>query len=102
MSTERQVSEAGATRATTLVSQLRSSIMRGDYEPGARLHLDSMRKAFDVSFSPLREALCRLESEGLVRIEDQRGYRVAPVSAATWPRSCAYGSRWRGWRCVKR
>ena len=48
--------------------------------PGVKLHLDNMREAFGVSLSPLREALCRLESEGLVKIEDQRGYRVTAVS----------------------
>ena len=69
-----------ATLSSTLVTRLRASIMRGDLEPGAKLNLDRMRATFGVSLSPLREALCRLESEGLVTIRDQRGYRVAPVS----------------------
>jgi len=69
-----------ATLSSTLVARLRASIMRGDLEPGAKLNLDRMRATFGVSLSPLREALCRLESEGLVTIRDQRGYRVAPVS----------------------
>jgi GntR family carbon starvation induced transcriptional regulator len=71
----------GPTLASTLTAKVRQSIMRGDFTPGTKLHLDSMRSTFGVSLSPLREALCRLESEGLVRIEDQRGYRVAAVSA---------------------
>jgi len=56
--------------------------MSGDLTPGSKLNLDRMRETFGVSLSPLREALCRLESEGLVTILDQRGYRVAPVSPA--------------------
>jgi GntR family carbon starvation induced transcriptional regulator len=52
------------------------------YAPGARLRLDELRQEYDVSLSPLREALTRLTAEGLVQITDQRGYRVAPVSAA--------------------
>ena len=33
-----------------------------------------------MSLSPLREALARLVSDGLAEFEDNRGYRVAPVS----------------------
>jgi len=73
--------ETGATTlSSSLVARLRAAIMRGDLMPGTKLVLDRMRAAYGVSLSPLREALCRLESEGLVAIEDQRGYRVAPVS----------------------
>lgn len=71
---------AGPTLSSTLTEQVREAIMRGDFMPGVKLHLNNMRSAFGVSLSPLREALCRLESEGLIEIEDQRGYRVAAVS----------------------
>ncbi len=47
--------------------------MRGDLMPGTRLNLDRMRASLGVSLSPLREALCRLENDGLVTIVDQRG-----------------------------
>jgi DNA-binding GntR family transcriptional regulator len=70
-----------ATLTTTLAGRLRGAILRGDLEPGSKLVLDRIRAGFGVSLSPLREALCRLESEGLVEAEDQRGYRVSPVSA---------------------
>src|SRR6185437_17138450 len=58
----------------------RAAIMRGDLMPGTKLNLDRMRESFGVSLSPLREALCRLESDGLVTVVDQRGYRVTSVS----------------------
>lgn len=73
---------AAATLSSTLVTRLRAAIMRGELVPGAKLNLDRIREFYGVSLSPLREALCRLESEGLVTILDQRGYRVAPVSIA--------------------
>jgi DNA-binding GntR family transcriptional regulator len=73
-------SSGAATLSSTLVARLRAAIMRGDLMPGTKLVLDRIRASFGVSLSPLREALCRLESEGLVEIHDQRGYRVAPVS----------------------
>lgn len=68
------------TLSTTLVARLRASILRGDLLPGSKLNLDRLRTAFGVSLSPLREALCRLENDGLVALVDQRGYRVTPVS----------------------
>lgn len=55
--------------------------MGGDLSPGSKLNLGRLRTAFGVSLSPLREALCRLENDGLVALIDQRGYRVTPVSA---------------------
>ncbi|MEW6256227.1 MAG: GntR family transcriptional regulator [Pseudomonadota bacterium] len=71
---------SNATLSSTLVARVREAIMRGELMPGAKLVLDRMRAVYGVSLSPLREALCRLESEGLVQIVDQRGYRVTPVS----------------------
>jgi DNA-binding GntR family transcriptional regulator len=72
---------ASATLSTALVARLRDAIMRGELLPGSKLNLDRLRTAFGVSLSPLREALCRLENDGLVALIDQRGYRVTPVSA---------------------
>src|SRR3954471_19751633 len=72
---------ASATLSTALVARLRDAILRGELLPGSKLNLDRLRAAFGVSLSPLREALCRLENDGLVALIDQRGYRVTPVSA---------------------
>jgi DNA-binding GntR family transcriptional regulator len=63
------------TRAEVGAQTLATSIA-----PGDKLHLDDLRASFGVSLSPLREALSRLSAEGFVVMEDQRGYRVAPVS----------------------
>lgn len=79
-STDTAETPSTATLSSTLVSRLRTSIMRGDLMPGSKLNLDRMRASLGVSLSPLREALCRLENDGLVSIVDQRGYRVTPVS----------------------
>jgi DNA-binding GntR family transcriptional regulator len=50
--------------------------------PGAPLRSDELRAAYDVGVSPLREALSRLAVERLVTSIGQRGFRVAPISAA--------------------
>jgi GntR family carbon starvation induced transcriptional regulator len=72
------------TYSTELVAQLRRAIINGELQPGAKLKLEPLRKelALTQSRSPLREALSRLSAEGWILIEDQRGYRVAPISAA--------------------
>ena len=61
---------------------LRQAIVRGDFEPGARLRVEELSRLFSVSSSPLREALNRLSEQGLVRALENRGFRVAPLTAA--------------------
>jgi len=70
------------TISSRISARLRSAILRGDLAPGAKINLDRLREDYDVSISPLREAVSRLMSDGLVEFEDQRGYSVAPISAA--------------------
>lgn len=70
------------TIATRLVSRLREAILRGEIPPGSKINLEKARRIFDVSLSPMREALARLTSVGLVELHDNRGYSVAPVSLA--------------------
>ena len=65
-----------------LFLQLRKDIINGRYNPGAKLGLDVLRATYGVGSSPLREALSRLAAIGLVRQEVQRGFNVAPASAA--------------------
>ncbi|HEY9280741.1 MAG TPA: GntR family transcriptional regulator [Eoetvoesiella sp.] len=69
------------TLASVVMGKVRQDILQGRLLPGTKLKLDSMRDEYEVSLSPLREALSRLGAEGLVVMEDQKGYRVAPVSA---------------------
>lgn len=60
---------------------LRQAIVRGEFEPGSRLRVEALSQRFSVSSSPLREALNRLSEQGLVRALDNRGFRVAPLTA---------------------
>ena len=59
---------------------LRAEIGRLELAPGLRLPLEELAARFDVSPTPIRHALRRLESEGLVVIARRRGARVAPLS----------------------
>src|SRR5262245_22865662 len=59
---------------------LRQEIGRLDLVPGQRLPLEEIAGRFQVSLTPVRHALRRLESEGLVVSLPRRGSRVAPLS----------------------
>ena len=62
--------------------RLRADLLACRLRPGARLKIAELCTALSVSLSAVREALARLTSEGLVVAEPQRGFRVAPISAA--------------------
>lgn len=73
--------EFGRTVAADVTHRLRQELVRGELQPGEPLRFDALRSSFGVSFTTLREALTALVAEGLVLVEEQRGFRVAPVSA---------------------
>jgi DNA-binding GntR family transcriptional regulator len=60
-----------------IYTQIQAMIMAIELEPGQRLTVDTLARDLDVSPTPVREALARLESEGLVTKAHLRGYRVA-------------------------
>ncbi len=68
------------TQATQLLARLRNDIVHGHMPPGERLVISTLAEAIGAGQTPIREALMRLVSEGLVTLEDQRGFSVAPVS----------------------
>lgn len=53
-------------------------LMSLDVPPGARIPIDVIARELSVSQTPVREALTRLEREGLVRKEHLIGYSAAP------------------------
>lgn len=65
--------------ADGVYEQIRALIMNHGIEPGARANIDELARELDVSGTPVREALARLESEGLVSRLPLRGYRVTEL-----------------------
>lgn len=55
------------------------SLMDGRLEAGASVNIEGLARALDVSPTPVREALARLEATGMVQREARRGYRVSPL-----------------------
>jgi len=60
--------------------RLRHAIVSGELAPGERVLIEPLAQAWDLSATPLREALRTLAGEGLVVLDAQRGARIAPVS----------------------
>ncbi len=60
--------------------RLREDLLAGRFKPDQKLRLEELRRIYNVGFTPLREALMRLASDGLAVIEHQRGFRAAPIS----------------------
>ena len=58
--------------------RLRAWIIDSVREPGRRLNVDAVARSLDVSPTPVREALVRLEAEGLVVKEPLRGWSITP------------------------
>lgn len=59
---------------------LRADILSCRLAPGAELREAELAERFEVSKSPVRDALSRLVHEGLVVVMPRQGYRVAAVS----------------------
>src|SRR3954453_12881911 len=54
-------------------------IMNHTFDPGERLNIDALARTLGVSPPPIREAMARLETEGLIAKEPRRSYTVAPL-----------------------
>lgn len=65
---------------TSIYERLKSRIVLLDYEPGQVLREKELIEEFGVSRTPVREALIRLEMDGLVRILPNLGTIVSEVS----------------------
>jgi DNA-binding GntR family transcriptional regulator len=79
-----QPAEDGIARATGhggAYEQIREAIVEGRYAPGQRLVEQRLAGDLVLSRTPVREALLRLEAEGLVVSEKHRGAIVRPVTA---------------------
>lgn len=66
---------------TQLRDLLLERILDGDLEPGAQIDLGKLTDEWDVSRTPLREALLTLEEEGLVTSQRGKGFYVWELSA---------------------
>lgn len=59
---------------------IRQDILSCDIRPGEELREAELARRYGVSKTPVRDAMQRLEFEGLIEIEPRRGHRVRPIS----------------------
>jgi GntR family transcriptional regulator, carbon starvation induced regulator len=69
-----------ATRASHVYALLRRDIVHNQLKAGEKLRVENLAERYRVGATPVREALNRLSAEGLVSQQDQRGFRVSPIS----------------------
>lgn len=66
--------------ADDVYDQLLSAIVHGHISPGERLIQEHIATAIDVSRTPVREALLRLEQEGILEQIGRKGFAIREIS----------------------
>src|SRR5690242_4576391 len=64
----------------TVYRGVKSKILDNTFPPGFHILEQELASMFGVSRTPVREALVRLESDGLVDVVPRHGMRVLPLS----------------------
>jgi DNA-binding GntR family transcriptional regulator len=80
-SAAREAADASLGSSQRAYVEIRRAIVEGGFRPGQRLIEQRISDEFDLSRTPVREAIRRLEAEGLVRTERNRGAVVREVTA---------------------
>ena len=70
------------TKAEAVYDEIRRRILRGVLPPNSTLNQDALAPELGVSVTPVREAVRRLEAEGLVQFHAHRSVVVSPLSLA--------------------
>lgn len=68
------------TLSEEVYDRLRTELLRGDFDPGAKLFIGEIAGRYGVSAAVLREALARLAQQGLVQASPQRGFSVPQLT----------------------
>lgn len=78
---ERQTASARArlSRKQTAYEYIKEKILSCEYEPGAMMNEQVLCDELELSRTPVRDALSRLEQEGLVNILPKKGLMVSPL-----------------------
>ncbi|HEY8766509.1 MAG TPA: GntR family transcriptional regulator [Dehalococcoidia bacterium] len=69
----------GRSRRAVIADALRQEILTGVLKPGQAITLNDLSERFDVSVTPVREAVLALSDEGLVAMQTRKGIRIAEL-----------------------
>lgn len=67
-------------KANQCYDEIQEHIINGTFEPGKKLKVEELKQQLDSGASPIREALSRLVTSGLVTAHDNKGFYVAEMS----------------------
>lgn len=70
----------GTTLEATVREKIRSDLLAGVLGPNEKLRIRALAERYGVGATPVREALSKLVAEGLVSIENNRGFKAAALS----------------------
>lgn len=70
------------TKKDQIADLLRNIILSGEFQPGDRLLQSQLTERFDVSATPIREAIQQLVAEGVLSYSPYKGVQVAEVAIA--------------------
>ena len=68
------------TVADSVYTWMKEAIIRGEFQPGERLAQDRITERLGVSRTPVRDAMKRLEAEGLIVVKPRCGAVVFDIS----------------------
>ena len=77
-----QLGPAPSTQASHVYDRLREDLLSGRLAPSRKLQMRFLIEMYQTGQTPLREALNRLTSDGLVEVREQRGFYVRDISRA--------------------
>lgn len=71
---------ARKTASALIVDSLRERLMNHEFSESEMIRQERLAKEYNVSLSPVREALIQLEAEGLLKLVRHRGYAINTLS----------------------
>jgi DNA-binding GntR family transcriptional regulator len=74
------IGRAGTPLADEAYRRISEAMLSGDLPPGSRLVMDAIAERLEISRTPVRDALRRLEREGLVEPTGRKGYTVRAIA----------------------
>ena len=78
----RSVASANSSAVDLVTAEIRRAVLTGTLAPGEQFSIRDLAAQLGVSHIPIREALRRLESQGLILLRQARSASVAPLSTA--------------------
>lgn len=79
-----QVATPTASKQQIAYEYIKSGIERGTFAPRQRLVLDALARDLSISKVPVREAVRRLEAEGLIKFSANSGAEVSGADPTIW------------------